>query len=51
MDVAEFQVSLADILEPEKRSAGLSGASSELAIQNVFWDSAILHAYDVTEPA
>ena len=48
VDVACLHISFTDIFVPENRPSSRSGSSSQLAIQYVLGDSAILHAPDMT---
>ena len=45
-----FHVSLADILVAQMWAAFGSPSRRQLSIENVFWDAAILHAVDMTQP-
>ena len=51
VNVAHFHVAFANILEPEHAASRASGASGKLAIEEVFGNSAIVHAPHVTKPA
>ena len=50
VDVQCFHVSLADILVAQLWAAFGSLSRCQLFTKNVFWDEAILHAVDMTEP-
>ena len=50
VDVEFFHVSLTDILIAQLLAAFGSPSRCQLSIQNVFWDAAILHAVDMTQP-
>ena len=45
-----FHVSLANILVAQLWAAFVSPPRCQLFIQNVFWDAAIFHAVDITQP-
>ena len=49
-DVKCFHVSLADILVAQLWAAFGSPSRCQLSIENVFWDAAILHAVDMSQP-
>ena len=48
---ASLQISFTNVLESKHCPASRSGEGGELAIQDVFWDQAILHVGDITKPA
>ena len=50
VDVKCFHVSLADILVAQLWAAFGSPSRCQLSIENVFWDAAILHAIDMSQP-
>ena len=45
-----FHVSLVDILVAQLWAAFRSPSRCQLSIENVFWDAAILHGVDMTQP-
>ena len=51
VDVESSHISLADILEAEVWVSGCSLARGKLSIQDVLWDSAIVHPAHVYQPS
>ena len=49
--VAGLRIKSAHVLEAKHRTACRSGAYFKLTVDDVFWDSAILHATHVAEPS
>ena len=50
VDVKCFHVSFANILVAQLWAAFCSPSRCQLSIENVYWDAAILHAVDMTQP-
>ena len=46
-----FIISYADIFISQVRAAGGSSPQSQLTVEDVFWNAAILHSADMTQPS